>query len=96
METQEQEHIGITAKEIDRQSCSKLEQTNERIEGTPFTIRWEKDKGYSWGMPPYRISEFYKTKEELEKDYKKKNWENITGAINAMIDATLKIHNLIK
>ena len=30
---------------------------NRMIEGTPFMMRWEKEKGYSWGMagiiPPF-------------------------------------------
>ena len=31
-------------------SEKELTVLNRMIEGTPFMMRWEKEKGYSWGM----------------------------------------------
>ena len=38
---------------------------NRMIEGTPFMMRWEKDKGYSWGMADIKIGEWRETEEEM-------------------------------
>ena len=34
---------------------------NRMIEGTPFMMRWEKVKGYSWGMAGIKIGEWHET-----------------------------------
>ena len=39
---------------------------NRMIEGTPFMMRWEKDKGYSWGMAGIKIGE-WRNKRDLHK-----------------------------
>ena len=38
---------------------------NRMIEGTPFMMRWEKEKGYSWGMAGIKIGEWKETEQEM-------------------------------
>lgn len=96
METQGQGLTGNSAKETNSSNSSELESSTERIEGTPFLRRWEKENGYSFGLGNYRISEWYKTEKEMLKKLKEKDWDTIAGLIGVVVDATLKQNNLIK
>ena len=67
---------------------------NRMIDGTPFMMRWEKDKGYSWGMAGIKIGEWRKTEEEMLTDMKEITWEKILGVITVVVDATMKMKEL--
>lgn len=67
---------------------------NRMIEGTPFMMRWEKEKGYSWGMAGIKIGEWKETEEEMLNDIKKITWEKIIGVITIVVDATIKMKEL--
>ena len=67
---------------------------NRMIDGTPFMMRWEKDKGYSWGMAGIKIGEWRKTEEEMLTDMEEITWEKILGVITVVVDATMKMKEL--
>ena len=67
---------------------------NRMIEGTPFMMRWEKEKGYSWGMAGIKIGEWKETEEEMLNDMKEITWEKILGVITVVVDATMKMKEL--
>ncbi len=96
MEIQEQKPFGTNAKETSNSKSSELETKTEKIENTPFIMRWEKENGYSFGLGNYRISRYYETETELKKELKKKEWTHIAGLIGVIVDATLRQYNLIK
>ena len=54
---------------------------NRMIEGTPFMMRWEKEKGYSWGMAGIKIGEWQESKEKMLDDIKEITWEKIIGVM---------------
>ena len=67
---------------------------NRMIEGTPFMMRWEKEKGYSWGMAGIKIGEWRKTEEEMLTDMEEITWEKILGVMTVVVDATMKMKEL--
>jgi hypothetical protein len=96
MKSLELQQSGMNVEETDKQNCSELTELNERIENTPLMSRWEKDNGWSFGIVGYRVSKWYETKEEMLKRVEAKEWEDILGIIGVVMDATLKLNNLIK
>lgn len=83
-------------KEQNNSQCSEMLTETKKIENTPFMQRWEKEKGYSFGIGIYRLSEYYETEKQLLTAVKKIDYNIIQGMIAANIDATLKMYNLIK
>ena len=67
---------------------------NRMIEGTPFMMRWEKEKGYSWGMAGIKIGEWQESKEKMLDDIKEITWEKIIGVMTIVVDATMKMQEL--
>lgn len=67
---------------------------NRMIEGTPFMMRWEKEKGYSWGMAGIKIGEWRETEEEMLTDMEEITWEKILGVMTVVVDATMKMKEL--
>ena len=67
---------------------------NRMIDGTPFMMRWEQEKGYSWGMAGIKIGEWQETEEEMLNDMKEITWEKILGVITVVVDATMKMKEL--
>lgn len=70
METQDIKHTSTDAKKANNFDFSTNEITvkSEVIKGTPFVMKWMKDKGWSFGIAEYKLSEYYETREEaLEK-----------------------------
>ena len=72
-------------------SEKELTVLNRMIEGTPFMMRWEKEKGYSWGMAGIKIGEWRKTEEEMLTDMEEITWEKILGVMTVVVDATMKM-----
>ena len=64
---------------------------NRMIEGTPFMMRWEKEKGYSWGMAGIKIGEWQESEEKMLEDIKEITWEKIIGVMTIVVDATMKM-----
>lgn len=61
------------------------------IEGTPFVMQWSESKGYSGGIAEHRVTEWYKTEEELKKKLKGASnkgidWDLLTGVILILIE----------
>ena len=79
-----------------KENSSEKELTvlNRMIEGTPFMMRWEKEKGYSWGMAGIKIGEWRKTEEEMLTDMEEITWEKIIGIVTIVVDATTKMKEL--
>ena len=50
---------------------SKLLQTREPIEGTPFTKGWIEGHGWAIGIDNKRLTEFVETEEEIDNKIKK-------------------------
>ena len=71
----------------------KITVLNRMIDGTPFMMRWEQEKGYSWGMAGIKIGEWQETEEEMLNDMKEITWEKILGVIT-VVDATMKMKEL--
>ena len=69
---------------------------NRMIDGTPFIMRWEKDKGYSWGMAGIKIGEWQESEEKMLEDIKEITWEKIIGVMTIVVDATMKMQELTK
>ncbi len=79
-----------------KEASGEMTTRTEKVNNTPFIMRWDKEDGYSYGIGNYRISRWFDKEEEMLKELYKVGWNDINGLIAAMIDATLKIHNLIK
>ena len=64
----------------------------ELIENTPFMARWIKDKGWAYGIGGDRISQWFKTKEEMIKNIKKGgiNWVTVTAIVQSLIKHELE------
>lgn len=84
------------AKNQNNNSCGEMEYENIKVKGTPLIKRWEADNGWSFGIGGYRLSEWMESEKEVDKRIQEMNWNDIAGMIGAMIDATLKMNNLIK
>jgi hypothetical protein len=67
--------------------------THEEIEETPFIITGSKEDGYFARMGNYRLTEYYKTPEEVIDEIAPFNWKNIVNVICAVIDVNKKIEN---
>lgn len=96
METQEQGLYGTNAKETNNTNSSKNELTvkNSRIENTPFILRWEKEKGYSWGMAGYKVSQWYENENECLKDVKKITWDKIIAIASIISESIIKLKEI--
>lgn len=67
---------------------------NRHIEGTPFMMRWEKEKGYSYGMAGIMISKWHDTEENMMEDLKEITWNKVIAVATIVIDATMKMKEL--
>lgn len=79
-----------SAEETDKQNSGELI-TRWKVENTPFTMVWEDGKGWMLAMGEYRVTEYYKTDDELETILKEKNWDFLTTVIAIIIEQTNKI-----
>lgn len=95
MEIKEQSRTGMNASEKDNASYGEHTVLNKQIEGTPFTARWEIDKGWSWGMAGFKISEWLTSEEEMLEDVKNITWDKIIGVLTIVIDATEKMKEIV-
>ena len=79
-----------------KENSSEKELTvlNRNIEGTPFMMRWEKDKGYSYGMAGIMISRWHETEEKMLEDMNEITYEKIIAIATIVVDATMKMKEL--
>lgn len=92
METLGTSNIGTNANETNKQNSSEMLVENKRIPNTPFTKRWEKDKGWSWGFASYQISDWYKTEKEVDNDYKTITYDKILAIIAVVAQDTVNMN----
>lgn len=90
METQEQKQSGMNAKKTNKFDFSKGKEIikKERLEGTPFTIKWTEGKGWQLGMAEYALTDYFQEKEEVLELVCKINidWNLLITIIGSMID----------
>ena len=67
---------------------------NRMIEGTPFMMRWEKEKGYSYGVAGIMISRWHETEEKMLEDMAEITYEKIIAIATIVVDATMKMKEL--
>ena len=91
---QSAENLAENSENNKNYSEKELTVLNRMIEGTPFMMRWEKEKGYSWGMAGIKIGEWEETEEEMLEDIKEITWEKIIGLVTIVVDATTKMKEL--
>ena len=79
-----------------KESSSEKELTvlNRHIEETPFMMRWEKEKGYSYGMAGIMISRWHETEEKMLEDMAEITYEKIIAIATIVVDATIKMKEL--
>lgn len=96
MKISEKKQSTTTVEETSKSNSGNIETITEKIENTPLLKRWEEGKGWSFGIGNYRLSEYFENEEDMLRLLEDKDYNTITGLISAMIDATLKMYNLIK
>ena len=81
MKNQTQEYVGIetNAEKGDNSHCLKI----EAVENTPFSIVEENGEFFSV-IGNHRITEYFQSKEELERDLNVITWDRVTQVIWAI------------
>lgn len=93
MENSTSEKLHTSAQNADNSlNSGKGEITYNRssIEGTPFTVVWDKDKGFSAGIANTKMTPWYQTEEELLEKIKgikegRIDWNLMTDFVTTII-----------
>lgn len=72
---------------------SEITTTIERLESTPFTVRWMLDYGWAYGIGNKRISPFFESREKLIEEIEKTNvnWNTLAMMIDALVEYRIEM-----
>lgn len=67
-----------------------------QVEGTPFQMRWVKEKGWAFGIGTKRVSNWFKTEKEATREINKINWRMLTAVVEIIVEAKLELIEIEK